>query len=75
MAHSQVVAQKKHIKHNKNYWRDALSGYSLIAPFMLLLLIFSFYTFAYGFYQSFRSSQGLNPGEFIGLANYKEVLG
>jgi len=68
------VAQKKKHKHNKNYWREAFSGYSLIAPFMLLLLIFSFYTFAYGFYQSFRSSQGLNPGDFIGLANYKEVL-
>jgi len=54
--------------------RDMLGGYMLIAPFMLLLAVFSFYVFVSGFKMSLTDAQGINEGAYIGLQNYKDVL-
>jgi ABC-type sugar transport system permease subunit len=54
--------------------KDALSGYALIAPFMLLLVIFNLYVFVSGFYMSLTDAQGVNEGSLIGFQNYKDIL-
>ena len=54
--------------------RDMFGGYMLVAPFMLLLAVFSFYVFVSGFKLSLSDAQGINEGSFIGLQNYKDVL-
>lgn len=54
--------------------KDALSGYALIAPFMLLLIIFNLYVFVSGFHMSLTDAQGVNEGANIGLQNYKDLL-
>ena len=54
--------------------REIFTGYALIAPFMILMFIFCFFVFFSGFAISLTDMQGVNPGEFIGLANYREVL-
>ncbi len=53
---------------------DTLSAYGLIAPFLILLAVFSLYVFASGLYMSLTDAQGLNEGEFVGLQNFKDVL-
>jgi len=54
--------------------RDAMSGYALVAPFMLLLVVFNFWVFVSGFHMSVTDGQGVNAGDFIGLQNYRELL-
>jgi ABC-type sugar transport system permease subunit len=54
--------------------KDALSGYALIAPFMLLLIIFNLYVFVSGFHMSLTDAQGVNEGANVGLQNYKDLL-
>ncbi|HET6412297.1 MAG TPA: sugar ABC transporter permease [Anaeromyxobacter sp.] len=53
---------------------DALSAYALIAPFLVLLLVFNVYVFASGLRISLTDAQGINPGEFVGGQNYRDVL-
>ncbi len=53
---------------------DRISAYALIAPFLILLLVFNVYVFAKGFGISLTDSQGINEGDFVGLQNYKDVL-
>lgn len=54
---------------------DATSAYALIAPFLVLLFIFSVIVFASGLRLSFTDAARLNPGDWVGLQNYKDVLG
>jgi ABC-type sugar transport system permease subunit len=54
--------------------KDILSAYGLIAPFMILLLIFNVYVFISGLQMSFSDAQGINHGSFIGLKNFKDLL-
>jgi ABC-type sugar transport system permease subunit len=53
---------------------DMFSGYALIAPFMILLIIFNLYVFISGFQMSLTDAQGVNEGSNIGLQNYKDLL-
>lgn len=54
--------------------KDTLSAYLLIAPFMILLIIFNVYVFVSGFHMSLTDAQGINDGNFVGLQNYKNLL-
>ncbi|MCZ8512222.1 sugar ABC transporter permease [Paenibacillus filicis] len=49
-------------------------GYLFIAPFLILFLMFHIYPILYSFYLSFTNSDGMNPPEFIGTANYTRAL-
>ncbi|MGQ9778669.1 MAG: carbohydrate ABC transporter permease [Bacillota bacterium] len=53
---------------------NRLEPYIFIAPCILMIFAFNFYTFFYGARLSLTDAQGINPGEFIGLANFKELL-
>lgn len=53
---------------------SGLEPYFFIAPCLLLIFAFNFYTFFYGARLSLTDAQGINPGDFIGLANFKELL-
>ncbi len=61
-------------KNNSLARQDAISAYMMIAPFLILMVIFSYYVFGTGFVLSLTDAQGINVGEFIGLDNYIEVL-
>jgi ABC-type sugar transport system permease subunit len=54
--------------------KDVSGAYAMIAPFMLLLIIFNLYVFVSGFFMSLTDAQGINEGSFIGLQNFKDVL-
>jgi ABC-type sugar transport system permease subunit len=54
--------------------KEAIGAYGMIAPFFILLGVFTFYVFYKGFWMGFSDAQGLNEGEFIGLQNYKDIL-
>jgi ABC-type sugar transport system permease subunit len=54
--------------------KDILSSYLLIAPFLVLLIIFNLYVFLSGAAISFTDTEGINQGDFIGPANYIEAF-
>lgn len=51
-----------------------LEPYLFMAPFLVLICMFTVYTFVYGARLSLTDAQGINPGEYIGLSNFKELL-
>jgi multiple sugar transport system permease protein len=53
---------------------DTLSAYALVAPFLVLLVVFNLYVFARGLHISLTDAQGINEGDFVGLDNYKAIL-
>lgn len=55
--------------------RDVASAIAFVTPFLLLLLVFNLYVFVSGFQMSLSDAQGPNEGSFIGLQNYRELLG
>ncbi|MCL6615046.1 MAG: sugar ABC transporter permease, partial [Firmicutes bacterium] len=64
-------------KKSNQWWHKIWRGiepYLFIAPCILMIFAFNFYTFFYGARLSLTNAQGINPGEFIGLANFKELL-
>ncbi|HET6440281.1 MAG TPA: sugar ABC transporter permease [Anaeromyxobacter sp.] len=54
--------------------RDALGGWAMVAPFLILLLVFNLYVFGSGLYLSLTDQQGINAGDFVGLENYRDLL-
>ena len=54
--------------------REALDGYLLAAPAILGLIIFTAYPVLYTFYLSFTEYNFVRDPNWIGLANYKEML-
>jgi len=48
--------------------------YALFLPIALYFIVFSYYPLALGIINSFRKSKLIGAPEFVGLANYKEVL-
>lgn len=54
-------------------WNPA-AGYAFITPFIVLLLVFYFYVFFSGFVTSLSDAQGINPGNYIGLRNFSDLL-
>ncbi|MBN1959794.1 MAG: sugar ABC transporter permease [Deltaproteobacteria bacterium] len=54
--------------------KDAANAYGMIAPFFILLGVFSFYVFYSGFRMSVSDAQGISAGDYIGFQNYKDLL-
>jgi ABC-type sugar transport system permease subunit len=57
--------------------RDMLGAYALIAPFAILLIIFSFYVFYVGLRMSLTDAQGAqqtSEWSYVGLQNFRDVL-
>ncbi|MGH2530852.1 MAG: carbohydrate ABC transporter permease [Thermomicrobiales bacterium] len=55
--------------------RQALDGYLFAAPAILGLLIFTAYPIVYTFYLSFTEYNIVDPPDFVGLRNYRKLLG
>ncbi len=58
----------------KRGFREGLDGYLFIAPFIIGIIVFFFYMFISGFYLAFTDAQGINPGKFIGIANFQQIF-
>ncbi len=56
------------------YRKERLYGYLFILPPVLGLLIFVLFPFLYSLYGSFTDWDGLGQMNFIGLANFKDLL-
>jgi len=54
--------------------REALTGYSFIAPNMLLMTLFLFVPIVFAIQLSFTSFRGFGDPEWVGLANYSRML-
>src|SRR5947207_13974197 len=54
--------------------REGSLGYILMAPALLLLAIFMAYPFVLGVAFALRSDRIGSPGEFVGLANFVQLL-
>src|SRR5437868_6786067 len=54
--------------------REGSLGYILMAPALLLLAIFMAYPFILGIAFALRSDKIGSPGEFVGLANFVQLL-
>jgi len=55
--------------------RETARGYALIVPWIVGFLIFQLFPFAYSFYLSFTEYNIFQPPQFVGLENYREMLG
>jgi len=55
--------------------RQTLIGYALILPSMACFFVFYIYPVVYSFYLSFFAWDMLKPKQFIGLTNYRALLG
>jgi multiple sugar transport system permease protein len=62
-------------RHRGKLWRrEALDGYLLAAPAILGLLIFTAFPVIYTFYLSFTEYNFVESPNWIGLANYRQML-
>jgi ABC-type sugar transport system permease subunit len=62
---------------NTKVWkvnREARDAYFLIAPLLLLLLVFILYPVLSNFYYSFTKWKGMGAAQFIGWTNYQTLL-
>ena len=60
--------KRKHIK------RETLISYLMIAPEMILMLIFIFIPIVYAFYISLYDWNALGTKTFVGIANYLRMI-
>jgi multiple sugar transport system permease protein len=58
----------------KSARKEARTGYLMIAPLMIGLLIFSVRSFFVNFYYSFTNKSAFGNPKFIGLANYEKLF-
>lgn len=56
-------------------WREALVGYSFVAPNLVLLTAFLFVPLVLVVLLSFQSASSFGPSQWIGLANYRALFG
>ena len=53
---------------------EKILGYALLMPAMVLILVFIAYPFALGIWMSLTNKLVGTPGEFVGLANYRQLF-
>lgn len=72
-----VVKMNRSLSYGGFRWNrwQSYTPYLFIAPFMILLCIFTVYTFLRGIGLSLTDAQAINPGSWVGLDNFKELLG
>lgn len=56
-------------------FRSHLPQYLMIAPFMVLFVVFFLYPIASGLYYSFHDWNGMRAPAFVGLSNYTALIG
>ena len=61
-------------KPKQSFKWQSFSPYLFIAPFLILLLTFNLYTFVKGAMVSMTDAQSINPGSFIGLKNFQDII-
>jgi len=63
-------------KHRSSSYKRKLSLYGILfaSPWILGILIFSAYPLVMSIYYSFTSYSILDPGEWVGFGNYKELM-
>jgi ABC-type sugar transport system permease subunit len=69
-----VQSKKKGDFFKEKKRKEAISGYLLIAPYLILMFIFTIIVFSMGAMMSMSDAQFINEGKFIGLQNYVDVL-
>ncbi len=67
------VARKKESVFLRKGFREGLSGYIFIAPFLIGVILFQLYVFISGFYLSLTDASGMNPAKFIGFDNFAQL--
>jgi len=56
-------------------WREAATGWSFVAPNLLLLVVFLFLPLAGTVVLSFEEASSFGPTTWVGLENYRRLLG
>jgi multiple sugar transport system permease protein len=79
MTESQLEARLQHSKSSDLFnqkQKEALSGWFMAAPAIILLLTFLIIPFFFAFYFSFTNQRLIspNPTEWVGLRNFKSLL-
>ncbi len=72
---AEVKAKVPRKKASKRQKKDWFAAYVLIAPVTIGLLVFYIWPFIQNFWFSFNDVNKFNMSTFVGLANYKEMLG
>lgn len=55
-------------------WREALTGYLLVSPFLVGFLWFTAIPMAIAFYLAFTKYRIIKPAEFVGLSNFTRLI-
>ena len=56
------------------WWSDALAGWGMITPAVLLIGLFGLVPVVWSFVLSFEHNDLTSPGTFVGLKNYRNLL-
>jgi multiple sugar transport system permease protein len=61
----------------RSVWKDGITGWIFVLPFLIIFAVFRFYPMIYGFLISFldrNSARKLTESVFVGISNYIKVL-
>ena len=59
----------------RRQWGDLLTGYAFVTPNLLLLVLFLFVPLGWAFVLSFQEVGSFGPATWIGLDNYRQLVG
>ena len=69
-----LISSRRSNKNNPRYsLKEAVLAYGLLSPAVILMLVFTFFPVAFGFYISLYQWR-LSPQAFLGLGNYARAL-
>ncbi|HPH96659.1 MAG TPA: sugar ABC transporter permease [Anaerolineaceae bacterium] len=74
MATTALAQTDRHKAARRRKWREALTAYGFLAPYLFIFLTFTVFAIGYAFYLSFTRYNLLKPPEFWGLEGYRRVL-
>jgi multiple sugar transport system permease protein len=63
------------VPRRRRWGGHARTGLLMVAPALLLVALFTLYPFGQAIYESMRLTSPLFPPEFVGLQNFRDVLG
>jgi len=75
--YSSLDSKQSNVRRQRRWRRtlDVLTNYAFIAPYLILFFVFSIGPTLYGFYISFFDWQILGTHTFIGVANFRKLMG
>lgn len=74
MAPTTLAQADRNKAARRRKWREALTAYGFLAPYLFIFLTFTVFAIGYAFYLSFTRYNLLKPPEFWGLEGYRRVL-